>query len=79
MYIFPCTLPVPSPPLDGTVYSWGENTHFQLGHSLDKSVISKPTPISQLAGLPVLQLAAGGAHNFVLTRSLYVFGWGRNK
>ncbi|XP_064386075.1 probable E3 ubiquitin-protein ligase HERC4 isoform X2 [Halichondria panicea] len=63
---------------DGTVYSWGENTHFQLGHSLDKSVISKPTPISQLAGLPVLQLAAGGAHNFVLTRSLYVFGWGRN-
>lgn len=35
--------------------------------------------IKSLLGIPFAQIAAGGAHSFVLTLSGAIFGWGRNK
>ncbi|KAL7982105.1 hypothetical protein Chor_001162 [Crotalus horridus] len=63
---------------DGRVFSWGQNIHGQLG--LGKGLPSQATPcnISSLAGIPVAQVAAGGAHSFVLSHSGVVYGWGRN-
>ena len=38
----------------------------------------KPSEITSLPGLPVAQIACGGAHTFALTFSGTVFGWGKN-
>ncbi|XP_070804586.1 probable E3 ubiquitin-protein ligase HERC6 [Pituophis catenifer annectens] len=63
---------------DGRLFSWGQNSHGQLG--LGKEVSSQATPcnISSLAGIPLAQVAAGGSHSFVLSHSGVVYGWGRN-
>ncbi|XP_073196778.1 probable E3 ubiquitin-protein ligase HERC6 isoform X4 [Lepidochelys kempii] len=63
---------------DGRVFSWGQNTHGQLG--LGKETPSQPSPqhVTSLNGIPLAQVAAGGGHTFALSLSGVVYGWGRN-
>ncbi|XP_053109606.1 probable E3 ubiquitin-protein ligase HERC6 isoform X2 [Hemicordylus capensis] len=63
---------------DGRVFSWGQNTHGQLG--LGKEVSSRATPqhVPALDGIPLAQVSAGGAHSFALSLSGVAYGWGRN-
>ncbi|XP_023409026.1 probable E3 ubiquitin-protein ligase HERC6 isoform X2 [Loxodonta africana] len=63
---------------DGQVFSWGNNSHGQLG--LGKEFLSQESPqrVKSLEGIPLAQVAAGGAHSFALSLSGTSFGWGSN-
>ncbi|XP_053778675.1 probable E3 ubiquitin-protein ligase HERC4 isoform X4 [Desmodus rotundus] len=61
------------------VFSWGQNKYGQLGLGIDCNKQASPQLIKSLIGIPFMQVAAGGAHSFVLTLSGAIFGWGRNK
>ncbi|XP_044538347.1 probable E3 ubiquitin-protein ligase HERC6 [Gracilinanus agilis] len=63
---------------DSRVFSWGKNNHGQLG--LGKTFPSQASPqwIKSLDGIPLAQVAAGGAHSFALSLSGTSYGWGRN-
>ncbi|XP_053438929.1 probable E3 ubiquitin-protein ligase HERC4 isoform X4 [Nycticebus coucang] len=61
------------------VFCWGQNKYGQLGLGLDCKKQTSPQLIKSLVGIPFMQVAAGGAHSFVLTLSGAIFGWGRNK
>ncbi|XP_054687038.1 probable E3 ubiquitin-protein ligase HERC4 isoform X5 [Grus americana] len=61
------------------VFSWGQNKYGQLGLGYEYKKQSSPHLIKSLLGIPFAQIAAGGAHSFVLTLSGAIFGWGRNK
>ncbi|XP_045437769.1 probable E3 ubiquitin-protein ligase HERC4 isoform X5 [Pipistrellus kuhlii] len=61
------------------VFSWGQNKYGQLGLGTDSKKQASPQLIKSLIGIPFMQVAAGGAHSFVLTLSGAIFGWGRNK
>ncbi|XP_036192775.1 probable E3 ubiquitin-protein ligase HERC4 isoform X5 [Myotis myotis] len=61
------------------VFSWGQNKYGQLGLGTDCKKQASPQLIKSLTGIPFMQVAAGGAHSFVLTLSGAIFGWGRNK
>ncbi|XP_041283148.1 probable E3 ubiquitin-protein ligase HERC4 isoform X1 [Pyrgilauda ruficollis] len=61
------------------VFSWGQNKYGQLGLGYEYKKQTSPQIIKSLLGIPFAQIAAGGAHSFVLTLSGAIFGWGRNK
>ncbi|XP_026528408.1 probable E3 ubiquitin-protein ligase HERC3 [Notechis scutatus] len=63
---------------DGQFFAWGQNNYGQLG--LGKEFPSQDTPqrVRSLDGVPLSQVAAGGAHSFALSLSGAVFGWGKN-
>ncbi|NWI84833.1 HERC4 ligase, partial [Pitta sordida] len=61
------------------VFSWGQNKYGQLGLGYEYKKQTSPHMIKSLLGIPFAQIAAGGAHSFVLTLSGAIFGWGRNK
>ncbi|NWV30073.1 HERC4 ligase, partial [Origma solitaria] len=61
------------------VFSWGQNKYGQLGLGYEYKKQTSPQVIKSLLGIPFAQIAAGGAHSFVLTLSGAIFGWGRNK
>uniref|UniRef100_A0A670Z371 HECT and RLD domain containing E3 ubiquitin protein ligase 3 n=1 Tax=Pseudonaja textilis TaxID=8673 RepID=A0A670Z371_PSETE len=63
---------------DGQFFTWGQNNYGQLG--LGKEFPSQDTPqrVRSLDGVPLSQVAAGGAHSFALSLSGAVFGWGKN-
>lgn len=66
-------------PTDGHLFSWGQNSRSQLGHSSDSPSVSTPRVIKALEGVPVTQVATGGRHCFVLSVSGAVYGWGKNE
>ncbi|XP_016871530.1 putative E3 ubiquitin-protein ligase HERC4 isoform X10 [Homo sapiens] len=61
------------------VFCWGQNKYGQLGLGTDCKKQTSPQLLKSLLGIPFMQVAAGGAHSFVLTLSGAIFGWGRNK
>ncbi|XP_077157032.1 putative E3 ubiquitin-protein ligase HERC6 [Paroedura picta] len=63
---------------DGRVFSWGQNFHGQLGIGKEVSSHGQPQHVSALAGIPLAQVAAGGAHSFALSLLGVAYGWGRN-
>ncbi|XP_019408254.1 PREDICTED: probable E3 ubiquitin-protein ligase HERC6 isoform X4 [Crocodylus porosus] len=63
---------------DGRVFSWGQNSHGQLGLGKEFPSQASPQQVASLNGIPLAQVAAGGAHSFALSLSGVVYGWGRN-
>ncbi|XP_076831360.1 putative E3 ubiquitin-protein ligase HERC4 [Brachyhypopomus gauderio] len=62
----------------GEVFAWGQNKYGQLG--LGRDVSSQPVPalVRALTGVPVSQIAAGGAHTLALALPSQVFCCGAN-
>nr|XP_056711167.1 probable E3 ubiquitin-protein ligase HERC6 [Euleptes europaea] len=63
---------------DGRVFSWGQNIYGQLGVGKEVSSHGRPQHIPALDGIPLAQVAAGGAHTFALSFTGVAYGWGRN-
>ncbi|XP_029373906.1 probable E3 ubiquitin-protein ligase HERC6 isoform X2 [Echeneis naucrates] len=63
----------------GDVFSWGLNSHGQLGLGKQVSVQHNPAPVWALCGVAVTQIAAGGNHTLFLTLSGPVYCCGANK
>ncbi|GAB5570642.1 probable E3 ubiquitin-protein ligase HERC6 isoform X1 [Prionailurus iriomotensis] len=63
---------------DGQVFSWGSNSHGQLGLGKELPSQASPQRVRSLDGIPLAQVAAGGAHSFALSLSGTSFGWGSN-
>ena len=63
---------------DGQVFSWVQNSHGQLGLGKELPSQASPQRVKSLEGIPLAQVAAGGAHSFALSLSGAVFGWGMN-
>ena len=63
---------------DGQVFSWGKNSHGQLGLGKEFPSQAIPQRVRSLEGIPLAQVAAGGDHSFALSLSGTSFGWGSN-
>lgn len=62
----------------GHLFTWGRNTHGQLGLGSQDPLISQPQLVKGLQGIPLAQIAAGGAHSIVVSLSGAVYSWGKN-
>ncbi|NXQ65233.1 HERC5 ligase, partial [Quiscalus mexicanus] len=62
----------------GELFTWGQNTHGQLGVGSQTTRTSKPQLVERLKGVPLAQIAAGGAHSTCVSLSGAVFSWGKN-
>lgn len=63
---------------DGTLLAWGNNEYGQLGTG-DTQPRSQPVIVHGLAGLTLVDIAAGGWHSTALTDDGEVYGWGRGE
>lgn len=63
----------------GDVFSWGLNSHGQLGLGKEVPVQYTPVIICALTGVAVTQIAAGGTHSLFLTLADLVYCCGANK
>ncbi|XP_041850243.1 probable E3 ubiquitin-protein ligase HERC6 [Melanotaenia boesemani] len=63
----------------GDVFSWGSNSHGQLGLGKEVSKQHKPVLVCALSGVAVTQISAGGSHTLFLTLSSLVYCCGANK
>ncbi|XRB22633.1 regulator of chromosome condensation [Pseudoscourfieldia marina] len=62
----------------GKVYTWGRNSHGQLGTGDDKDR-AKPTLLAGLAAFEVKAVAAGMMSSYAVTSSGRVYAWGYNE
>ncbi|XP_057694321.1 E3 ISG15--protein ligase HERC5-like isoform X2 [Corythoichthys intestinalis] len=63
----------------GDVYSWGSNSHGQLGLGRQITLQYTPHHVHALNGIPVTQISAGAAHVLFLTLSGLVYCCGANE
>ncbi|XP_039986682.1 probable E3 ubiquitin-protein ligase HERC6 [Xiphias gladius] len=63
----------------GDVFSWGLNSHGQLGLGKEVSQQDTPVLVCALSGVAVTQIAAGATHTLFLTLSGLVYCCGANK
>ncbi|NXM51707.1 HERC5 ligase, partial [Gymnorhina tibicen] len=62
----------------GELFTWGQNTHGQLGVQSQTTLTPKPQLVERLKGIPLAQIAAGGAHSTTVSLSGAVYSWGKN-
>ncbi|XP_053729403.1 probable E3 ubiquitin-protein ligase HERC3 isoform X2 [Synchiropus splendidus] len=62
----------------GDVFSWGSNSHGQLGQGKTVTLEHQPRPVRALCGTPATQVSAGAAHTLVLTLGGLVYCCGAN-
>lgn len=63
----------------GDVFSWGLNSHGQLGLGKEVSLQYTPVLVSALTGVAVTQISAGATHTLFLTLPGLVYCCGANK
>lgn len=63
----------------GDVYSWGLNSHGQLGLGKEVSLLYTPHLVFALTGVAVTQISAGETHTLFLTLPGLVYCCGANK
>ena len=64
---------------DGSLFSWGDNAHGQLGiddDDGDTETRQVPALVTELQGKKVAHVAAGGFHSICCTADGSVFSWG---
>ncbi|NXA93502.1 HERC5 ligase, partial [Melanocharis versteri] len=62
----------------GELFTWGQNTHGQLGVGSQTTLTPRPQLVERLKGIPLAQIAAGGAHSITVSLSGAVYSWGKN-
>lgn len=62
----------------GQLFTWGHNTHGQLGVGSQSALIPQPQLVERLQGISLAQIAAGGAHSAAVSLSGAVYSWGKN-
>ncbi|NXS16443.1 HERC5 ligase, partial [Mystacornis crossleyi] len=62
----------------GELFTWGQNTHGQLGVRSQTTLTPIPQLVERLKGIPLAQIAAGGAHSTTVSLSGAVYSWGKN-
>ncbi|XP_041344149.1 E3 ISG15--protein ligase HERC5-like isoform X2 [Pyrgilauda ruficollis] len=62
----------------GELFTWGQNTHGQLGVGSQTTLTPEPQLVERLKGIPLAQIAAGGAHSTTVSLSGAVYSWGKN-
>ncbi|XP_027562395.1 probable E3 ubiquitin-protein ligase HERC4 [Neopelma chrysocephalum] len=62
----------------GELFTWGQNTHGQLGLGSQTAFIPQAQLVERLKGIPLAQIAAGGAHSTTVSLSGAVYSWGKN-
>ncbi|KFQ64748.1 E3 ISG15--protein ligase HERC5, partial [Phaethon lepturus] len=62
----------------GKLFTWGQNTHGQLGVGSQTTLIPQPQLVQRLKGISLAQIAAGGAHGAAVSLSGAVYSWGKN-
>ncbi|XP_061230824.1 probable E3 ubiquitin-protein ligase HERC4 isoform X2 [Neopsephotus bourkii] len=62
----------------GELFTWGQNTHGQLGVGSQATLTPQPQLVERLKGTPLAQIAAGGAHSAAVSLSGAVYSWGKN-
>lgn len=60
------------------LFTWGKNTHGQLGLGRQTTFISQPQVVETLKGISLAQIAAGGSHSITVSLSGAVYSWGKN-
>uniref|UniRef100_A0A671XX05 Uncharacterized protein n=1 Tax=Sparus aurata TaxID=8175 RepID=A0A671XX05_SPAAU len=63
----------------GDVYSWGLNSHGQLGLGKEVSLLYTPHLVFALTGVAVTQISAGATHTLFLTLPGLVFTFGEGR
>ena len=66
---------------DGTVYSWGDNTHGQLGNgtNTDSNIpVAVKTTGTPMDGKTIVQVAAGAPYSLALASDGTIYSWGNN-
>ncbi|XP_071411944.1 E3 ISG15--protein ligase HERC5-like [Pithys albifrons albifrons] len=62
----------------GELFTWGQNAHGQLGVGSQTTFIPEAQLVERLKGIPLAQIAAGGAHSITVSLSGFVYSWGKN-
>ncbi|XP_064507956.1 probable E3 ubiquitin-protein ligase HERC3 isoform X1 [Pseudopipra pipra] len=62
----------------GELFTWGQNAHGQLGLGSQATFIPQAQLVERLKGIPLAQIAAGGAHSTTVSLSGAVYSWGKN-
>ena len=63
--------------VDGTVWTYGDNTYGQLGLG-NRVGVDEPTQVQFPNGVEIVQIAAGDNHSVALDRNGNVYAWGKN-
>jgi len=67
---------------DGRLWTWGSNTHGQLGHGREIPAIGEPRHVRSFdggGGRRVVSVSLGGFHSAAIDESGSAFTWGENK
>ncbi|KAL0272513.1 UNVERIFIED_CONTAM: hypothetical protein PYX00_005450 [Menopon gallinae] len=62
----------------GELYSWGGNSHGQLGLGSRVPYELQPVLVKSLVGIPIAFIACGANHSFAVSKSGAIYGWGKN-
>ncbi len=63
---------------DGSLISWGDNTHGQLGNNLQGSINSTSAPVDVGVTFKFTSISTGANHSLALGEDGNVYSWGEN-